>query len=97
MMKMYNPNMGRGMDTVHAVLNVHVCTNVNLEFLPQSNGHLLMTLLGSPLLLHHLGHHIWLGCTWNVAAVENLWGPAMVLCRKVMDCQLERCSHHQKN
>ena len=62
------------MDTVHAVLNVHVCTNVYPKFLLYSNGHLLTRLLGSPLLLlHHLGHHIWLGCTWNVAAVENLW------------------------
>ena len=33
-MRMYNPNMGMGMDTVHAVLNVHVYTNVYLEFLP---------------------------------------------------------------
>ena len=34
MMKMYNPNMGMGMGTVHAVLNVHVYTKVSLEFFP---------------------------------------------------------------
>ena len=32
MMKMCNPNMGMGMDIVHAVVNVHVCINVYLEF-----------------------------------------------------------------
>ena len=36
-----------------------------------------MKLFGNPLLLHHyLGHHVWLGCTWNVAAVENPQGSA---------------------
>ena len=33
-MKIYNPNMGRGMDTVHVVLNVHVYINGYPEFLP---------------------------------------------------------------
>ena len=46
-----------------------------------------MKLFENPLLRHHLGHHIWLGCTWNVTAVENVWHSAMVLCWKVMDCQ----------
>ena len=86
-MKMYNPNMGRDMDTVHVAVNVHVYTNVYPEILPLSNGHLLMKLFENLLLLH-LGHHICLGCTWYVAAVGNLWGSAMVLCWKAMDCQL---------
>ena len=33
-MKMCNPNMGMGMDTVHALLNVHVYIKVSLGFLP---------------------------------------------------------------
>ena len=78
-MIIYNPYMGMGMGTVHAVVNVHVYTNVYLEFLLWSNGHLLMKLFENPLLHPHLGHHVWLGCTWNVAAVENSWGSALVL------------------
>ena len=46
-----------------------------------------MKLFENPLLLHQLGHHIWLRCTWNVAAVENPWGSAVVQCGKVMECQ----------
>ena len=70
-----------GTDTVHAVQNAHVYIKVSLEFLTESNGHLPMKLFENPLLLlHHPGHHIWLGCTWNMAAVQNLWDSAMVLC-----------------
>ena len=86
-MRMYNPNMGMGMDIVHVVLNVHVYINVYMEFLLQSNGHLPMKLLENPLPLH-LGHPIWVGCTWKMAAVENLQGCAKVLCWKAIDCQL---------
>ena len=72
MMKMYTTNMGRGTDTGHVVLNVHVYINVCLEFLLQSNGHLPMELFENPL-LPHLGHPIWIGCIWKMADVENLW------------------------
>ena len=87
MMKMCNPNMGMGMDVVHVEVNVHVCINVYLEFLPYSNGHLLRKLFGNPLLLlHHLGHHIWVRYTLKVAAIEKQQGSAMVLYWKVMHC-----------
>ena len=89
-MKMCNPNMGMGMDTPHAVVNVHVCINVYPEFLPYSNGHLPRKLFENPLLHphHQLGHHIWVGYTLKVAPVEKQLGSAMVLYWKVMDCQL---------
>ena len=86
-MKMCNPNMTMGTDKVHVVLNVHVCIKVSLESLPYFNDHLLKKWFENPfLLLHHLGHHMGVGYTWKVAAVENQWGSAMVLYWKMMDC-----------
>ena len=90
MMKMCIPNMGMDMDKVHAVLNVHVYIKVSLEFLPFSNDHPLKKWFENPLLHNHLGHHIWAGCIWDVAAVQNPWGAAKELCWKVMSCQLLR-------
>ena len=76
MMKMGNPHMAMGMDIVHVVVNVHVCINVYLEFLPYSNGPLSRKLFENLLLLflHHLGHHIWVRDTLKVAAVEKATG-----------------------
>ena len=58
MMRSCNPNMGTGMDIIHAVMNVHVYINVNQEFPLYSDVHHLGRLLENPLLLHLLGLHM---------------------------------------
>ena len=87
-MKMYNQNMGMGMDIVHVVL----------EFLLNSNVHHPVKQFKNPLLLlHYLGHHIWVGYTWKVAAVGKQLVSAMVLYWKVMGCHLWGCPHLQRS
>ena len=97
MMRLCNPNMGMGMDIVHAVMNVHVYINVYQEFLSYSNVHHLGRLLKNLLLLCLLGGHMSLGFTWWMGAVGYQCGSVMVLYWQAKESHLYGCLHLWRN